>query len=208
MLFKKKNIVIICCILFFVSFISQARADATFVILRHGEKNHPAKGQISCKGLNRALALPDLLLKKYGKPERIYAPNPSVMLTEGEGAYPYMRPLATIEPLAIRIGEPVNVSWGLFDVEGVVSSLLLYPKGTYIIAWEHKMGERIAKRLMSEYGGSANTVPTWARDDFDSLYVIRLTTDPKTNKNTIVFTKEQQNLEGLSDTCPSALVQK
>lgn len=49
-----------------------ALADSTIVILRHGEKPGRGLGQLSCQGLNRALALPPILLSRYGVPVAIY----------------------------------------------------------------------------------------------------------------------------------------
>jgi len=38
----------------------------TIVLIRHGEKPAGGLGQLSCKGLNRSLALPSLLIGRYG----------------------------------------------------------------------------------------------------------------------------------------------
>ena len=45
-------------------------------VLRHGEKPLLGLGQLTCKGLNRALALPQVLLAKFGKPSFIFARIP------------------------------------------------------------------------------------------------------------------------------------
>jgi hypothetical protein len=55
-----------------------AHADTTIVIVRHGEKPAQGLGQLSCRGLNRSLALAPVLLSRYGTPVAIYAPNPAV----------------------------------------------------------------------------------------------------------------------------------
>src|SRR4051812_47167493 len=82
--------------------ISEAHAQQTIVFFRHGEKPSGGYGQLTCQGLNRALALPSVLLPKYGKPDFLYAPNPNVKIPDSAGEFYYDRPLATIEPLAIR----------------------------------------------------------------------------------------------------------
>src|SRR4051794_31505509 len=46
----------------------QGEAVETVVFLRHGEKPPGGLGQISPQGLNRALALSEVLPKMYGKP--------------------------------------------------------------------------------------------------------------------------------------------
>lgn len=40
----------------------------TVVLIRHGEKPVSGLGQLSCQGLNRALALPGVLMAKLGRP--------------------------------------------------------------------------------------------------------------------------------------------
>src|SRR6266851_2438684 len=76
----------------------------TIVCIRHGEKPPGALGQLTCRGLNRALALPAVLLAKYGSPQFIFAPNPTEKVDQKEHleGYFYVRPIATIEPTAIR----------------------------------------------------------------------------------------------------------
>src|SRR5215471_6020271 len=91
-------------------------ADSTIVILRHGEKPALGLGQLSCQGLNRALALPRILLSRYGVPVAIYAPNPSVKKEDRGTAYAYVRPLATVEPLAISTGLPLMLDWSMTEV--------------------------------------------------------------------------------------------
>ncbi len=91
----------------------------TIVILRHGEKPPGGLGQISCMGLNRALALPKVLIGRFGRADAIFAPNPSVQLRERSypsQSYSYVRPLATIEPTAIQLGLPVNTQVGFDDI--------------------------------------------------------------------------------------------
>jgi len=53
---------------------------------------------LSCQGLNRSLALPDVLMAKFGRPAFIFAPNPQQQVNDKGQIYDYIRPLATIEP--------------------------------------------------------------------------------------------------------------
>jgi hypothetical protein len=81
-----------------------ARADnatETIVIMRHGEKPAGGYGQLNCQGLNRAMALPRVLGKLFGKPDAIFAPDPSKAVDDPAGRADYVRPLATIEPTAV-----------------------------------------------------------------------------------------------------------
>jgi hypothetical protein len=53
------------------------KAVETIVFIRHGEKLEGGFGQLNCQGLNRALALAPIIAKSFGKPDAIFAPNPS-----------------------------------------------------------------------------------------------------------------------------------
>ena len=85
-----------------------SRSEETIVLIRHGEKPVDGLGQLNCQGLNRSLALPRVLLAKFGKPAFIFAPNPTRQVNDKGRPYDYVRPLATIEPTAIQLGLPVN----------------------------------------------------------------------------------------------------
>lgn len=62
-------------------FSQSALAQETLIFVRHGEKPADNSGQLTCKGLNRALALPDVLLNRYGKPDFIFAAGPKENLS-------------------------------------------------------------------------------------------------------------------------------
>jgi hypothetical protein len=177
-----------------------ALADTTIVIVRHAEKPAQGLGQLTCRGLNRSLALAPLLLSRYGHPTAIYAPNPAQLKMDSGVAYAYIRPLATIEPLAIRASRPVNLQWGMTEIEGLAARILSSPPGTQVVAWEHHWGESLATLLLSRLGGSRNDVPTWDDADFDSVYVIRASPGEK-GASRVSFSHEQQGLDGLPDTC-------
>jgi hypothetical protein len=88
-----------------------ARSDdtvETIVFIRRGEKPDKGLGQLNCKGLNRALALPPVIAKLFGRPSVIFAPDPSDRKVDDGEPYDYVRPLATIEPTAISFGLPVR----------------------------------------------------------------------------------------------------
>jgi hypothetical protein len=172
---------------------------ATIVIVRHGEKPADGLGQLSCKGLNRSLALAPLLLARYGNPVAIYAPNPAHKKRDKGTAYAYIRPLATIEPLAIRVGLPVNLDWGMTDIRQLAKALLAQPGGTQVVAWEHHLVPKLAKELLAALNGKQEEVPDWGDADFDGIYVIRITGQGKDRRAT--FTRESEGLDQLPDTC-------
>jgi hypothetical protein len=180
---------------------ANARAEETIVFFRHGEKPSGGYGQITCQGLNRALALPDVLISKYGTPDYLYAPNPAVKISDPAGSFFYVRPLATIEPTAIRAGRSVNTNYGYNNVTGLQSVLIKSTKAnsTLFVAWEHLYLVKIVQSIMNAYGGGV-TVPAWQSGDYDSLYVVDVT---YTTTGTFArFHIEKEGLNGLSTTCP------
>ena len=117
------------------------RAEETIVFFRHGEKPSGGLGQLTCQGLNRALALPSVLIGRFGTPAYLYAPNPAVKMSDPGGSFFYVRPLATIEPTAIRAGRSVNTGYGYNDVVGLQKVLVNSSKAnsTIFVSWETRL---------------------------------------------------------------------
>jgi hypothetical protein len=176
-----------------------ARADVTLVMIRHGEKPALGLGQLNCQGLNRALALPDVLLAKFGKPDALFAPDPGVAVRDFGQAYNYIRPLATIEPTAIRVGLPVDTRWGLESLAPLEDELLSpqHAGQLLFIAWEHNLVVQLAKDIMARRGDDPKQVPDWDRGDFDSIYVLGLPNGGPTS-----FRVDHEGLDGQSTLCP------
>jgi len=179
---------------------ARARAEETIVFFRHGEKPSSGLGQLTCQGLNRALALPTLLLGRYGTPDFLYAPNPTAKITDPGGSFYYVRPLATIEPTAIRAGRSVNTSVGYSNVSGLEALLINTAKAndTIFVAWEHTYLQQTVQDLMNRYGGGVS-VPAWASTDYDSLYVLHV---DYTAGVTAQFHHDQEGLNGQAASCP------
>jgi hypothetical protein len=160
--------------------VAHARSDdalGTIVFIRHGEKPDEGLGQLTCQGLNRALALPKVIHKLFGKPDAIFAPNPSSQKEDSGKSYYYVRPLATVEPTAIQFGLPVHTSLDYSDEAGLQSALesrlSSNSKNTVIlVAWEHKVIQTVARALLAAHRGDPETVPKWHGKDFDSIFVI------------------------------------
>ena len=173
----------------------------TLVLFRHGEKPAGGFGQITCQGFQRALALPDVLTRQFGAPQFLFAPNPRPRVIDPAGSFDYVRPLATIEPTAIKLGLPVNAQYGYTDIALLQAELLngAYASATVFISWEHLQLQQLVQNIMNTYGGGA-AVPPWPSDDFDSLYVVRLTTSNGTI--TAQFEHDFEGLTNLPTTCP------
>jgi hypothetical protein len=182
---------------------AEAPVAETIVLVRHGEKPDQGLGQLDCQGLNRALALPAVIGKLFGKPDAIVAPNPAQSKEDHGQPYNYVRPLATIEPTAIVFGLPVDASIGVADLDVLRQKLEspVYRGALVVVAWEHVDIAKLARRLVSDHGGDPAIVPDWQGDDFDSIYVVRLTqADAGT---TVSFERRHENLNGQPTACPS-----
>jgi hypothetical protein len=188
-------------VLLFASTAAEARADQTIVFFRHGEKPSGGYGQLTCQGLNRALALPTVLSAQHGRPSYLFAPNPAVKVTDPAGSFNYVRPVATIEPAAIRLGMPVNTQYAYTDINGVKAALITSAKNntTAFVAWEHSYLVKIVQSIMTSYGGGI-TVPAWISGDYDSEYVV--TVNYASTTPMAQFHKMSEGLNGQSTTCP------
>ncbi len=182
---------------------ASATTVETIVTIRHGEKPAGGLGQLTCRGLHRALALPTVLLAKYGAPQFVFAPNPTQKVDgKDHNEYFYVRPLTTIEPTAIRCGLAVNTQFGYTEIKGLETELEKpeYQKATIFIAWEHYRLDDLVKDLIKSHGGDPAQVPPWPHDDFDSIFVVKITRSER--RETVHFTIDHENLKNLSDTCP------
>jgi hypothetical protein len=179
----------------------------TIVMVRHGEKPPRGLGQLTCKGLNRALALAPLLIGRYGKPDFIYAPDPVVEIQEGNTGphYSYVRPLATIEPTAIRLGMPVNTQIGYDQIAALQRALLqpAYAHSLIFVAWEHDNLHLFAKQLLQAYGDGASQLPPWPGWDYGTIYVFHIARPENGDKPHATLNIQQENLGGkLTNSCP------
>jgi hypothetical protein len=202
MVIRRSSCVLLFFFLLFVGAAMPAHAEQTIVFLRHGEKPASGLGQLTCQGLNRSLALPDVLLAKYGTPDYLYAPNPAVKIADPGGSFFYVRPLATIEPTAVRTGVSINTGYGYTDIASLQQLLIKSSKAntTIFVAWEHTYLVKIVQNIMNQYGGGV-TVPAWTTGDYDSLYV--LTVNYTSSGITAQFHRDTEGLNGQPTACPS-----
>jgi len=153
----------------------------TIALVRHGEKPTDEIGQINAEGLNRALALPDVVQSKFPGVQYLFAPGTSdkIKSKKNDGLeYSYLRPLVTIEPTAIRLGLPVNTDFGYLHIQELEDELLKdkYKSSIVLVAWEHNELDEMVKKIVADLGGQA-VVPAWPREDFDSIFVLTIHTD-------------------------------
>ena len=132
----------------------------TVVLIRHGEK--PDGGDhLSCKGLNRALALPGVLYPLIGRPDVCFVPS----ISQGSSV-DHARMLETVMLFAVKYDLKVSDKYGVDDVHALAEDILKR-KGTVLVVWEHARLNSIAADL-----GAGDQFFPWASDDFDSIWVI------------------------------------
>jgi hypothetical protein len=176
----------------------------TLVFVRHGEKPAQGFGQLNCQGLNRSMALPAVIAAKFGKPDAIFAPDPGQQKNDSGHPYYYVRPLATIEPTAIQFEMPVQTPYGFAEIDKLSSALVApaYRNKLVVVAWEHKLIEKLVRQILSAHGGNASEVPKWHSDDFDSIYIVKL--DWQSGTPHAIFQHSEEGLNGRSADCPCA----
>jgi hypothetical protein len=183
---------------------SAATEEETLVFFRHGEKPASGLGQLDCQGLNRSLKLPEVLISKFGRPHAIFAPDPAQRVKEpDQNSYYYVRPLATIEPTAIRLGLPVITKYGYADITSLESELLdpKHAKDMIFVSWEHIKLHEMVVDLVEKGGLPKSTVPEWGGSEFDRIDVVKLTREGQGAK--VKYDKQAEGLnEKLPTTCP------
>ena len=174
------------------------------VCIRHGEKPDADLGQLNCKGLNRALALPEVLVSHYGKADFIFAPLTSIRSKKSGKSFSYIRPLMTIEPTAIRLGLPVDTRFAFDDIESLKTELIspAYQRALIFVAWEHAKLAEMLQSLVKTLDGDPASIPNWDGDDFDSIYLITIRTE--NGKRTASFQQDHEGLNDLKTDCAGA----
>jgi hypothetical protein len=203
MMKKFRNVGQAACLLLLFSGAQLLLAQETIVAIRHAEKPPEGLGQLSCKGLNRALALPSVLTQRFGKPDAIYAPNPSPRIIDGIHLYFYVRPLTTIEPTAISLGMPVDTGVGYSQIKTLKAKLTAHSNKSKLIfvAWEHRELNEFAELMLRSYGKDKSAIPKWPDDDYDRIYIFKIAENG--GKTSLTFQVDQEGLNNsLKDTCP------
>lgn len=196
-----------CLALLFALAAAAAQADETetLVCFRHAEKPPGETGQLNVKGLNRSLALPAVLLGRFGKPQYIFAPDPAIDLVSKNGgpAYDYLRPLATVEPTAIRCGLPVNTSFGFLHIAELETELRQprYHGALIYVCWEHGQLAQMLAQFLADIRGVAPEPIVWPRPDFDSIYILRIHYFDN-GAVTATLTHQLEGLNGQSEAFP------
>jgi hypothetical protein len=126
------------------------------IIIRHAEK--PDQGDnLSCAGLNRALQLPGVLIKKFGVPNSVFVPQ----INTGKSTST-ARMYQTIVPFAVKYNLDVNTKYDVDDTKDLAKAIL-NKQGTVLVVWEHNKIDNLLKDLGVE------SKEKWSDDDYDSI---------------------------------------
>jgi hypothetical protein len=156
---------------------SQASNNLKLVIIRHGEKD--ASGDnLNCKGMNRALQIPKVIVGKFGVPKFIYVPT----VNTGKSTT-HSRMFQTATPLASKYGINVDSKYDVEDYEKLAANLQAQT-GTILVVWEHEAIVEIAKALGAKTKGLQ-----WPDNDFDSIWIVTY----NNGKATLTMSKEGLN---------------
>ncbi len=169
-----KNFLWLFGLIFITPVLSQTASTLKIVIIRHGEK--PDDGDnLTCKGLNRAMQLPKVLVDKFGKPSRIYVPS-----VDPKKSASHARMFETATPLAVKYNLEINAKYGVEDYADLAQDLKAR-KGTELVVWEHKALDNLLRALGMKTKGLK-----WDDADFDSIWIV----DFKTGEAKLSFDKE------------------
>ena len=161
------------------------------VIIRHGEKR--AEGDnLSCAGLNRALALPAVLNQLLPAPPNLtFVP---VIGTHDKNTT-RVRMLQTVMPYAVQHNLTINSDFMVANTKAFARQLRRL-RGTVLVVWEHHCIVDIAKALGLE------NVADWPDEDFDSVWSISFSGGGARGKaKRPVLAKSRQHIRP-SATCP------
>lgn len=181
---------------FILGFSHMAYSDQTLVFIRHGEKPDNESGQLTCKGLNRSLALPNVLINQFGKPDALFAAAPKQSKLGNS-----LRSLQTLSPLAIKMSLPIHLNYHAKEIKELREDLLSqqYENSVIFIAWEHDNLVKVARDIMKKEGGDPKLIPKWKSSDFDSIYILKIIREG--DKKSVIFEQRQQGLNGVSSIC-------
>jgi hypothetical protein len=161
------------------------------VIIRHGEK--PADGDnLSCAGLNRALALPAVLDRLLpAPPDFTYVP----IIGTNDDSTSQARMFQTVTPYAVRHNLCVNSDYAVENAKGLAKELR-QQRGTALLVWAHNNIVKIAKKLGLKHP------PEWPDEDFDSIWIIDFHGGGAKGKaKRPIFSKSQASIRPSAD-CP------
>ncbi|HMI61449.1 MAG TPA: hypothetical protein VK518_11080 [Puia sp.] len=169
----------------------KVKNDLTIVIVRHGEK-YAAGSNLNCKGLNRALHIPAVINKQFGRPLLIYVPTVKTGTVTSED-----RMFQTATPLAVTDSVAINSQFDETKTQGL-AGYLKTQNGLQLVVWEHTNIPKLGHAL-----GLGKDSLSWNGSDFDTIWIV---TFPNGRKHAPKLVKSTEGLNGLPNQCPTGKI--
>ena len=64
----------------------------------------------------------------------------------------------------------------------------------------HVLLDKFAKDMLKTHGGDLTQVPDWPQNDYDTIFLIKITRNK--GQESVAFTIDHEGLNNLSDDCP------
>ena len=90
------------------------------------------------------------------------------------------------------------------DIDPLAAQIRVFQAGTQVVAWQHHLGERLARRLLARLGGNPDDVPQWQDSDFESIFVVRFSGSEQGLRR-VSFDHEREGLDDLPGNCSAGL---
>ena len=92
--------------------------------------------------------------------------------------------------------------FGFRDIAGPQQELTkpFYESATIFVAWEHIYLDDFVRALVKSFGGEVSQIPAWQGNDYDSIFVVRITRGK--GKTTATFSRDAESLNNLGSDCP------
>lgn len=152
------------------------------IVVRHADKllEPASKWQnrknidrtLNAKGIVRSVKLAHYILRKFGKPDFIFASTPinkqgkTYSLREVETAGPIASMLAQINPHGFKMLYPYSPE-EYRKLGDFILKQKQFDQKVVLIIWEHRV-----LPAFIQYLGVKQTLPPWAQADFDTVYIL------------------------------------
>lgn len=164
------------------------------IIIPAAEENENALDQLSCKGLNRALFLPEVLRSKYGEIDKFIIPAKE----ESANGAQYVAGLMTLEPTVVNANKPLFVVGNSAHLAAESLKHSALHAGNILISWPQNDILDLLQVVISDNGGDPRNIPPITPSN-DAIYEITI---DLSHKQLPIFSQSSQHLGGLSDRCP------
>ena len=92
----------------------------------------------------------------------------------------------------------MNTTFGYTKIKGLEDELnkTNYQNATIFIAWEHGLLDDFAKNMVKDNGEDSKEVPSWGDDEYDMIFVFKVTRE--SGQKRFSFVVDHEGLNGLT----------